>query len=315
MFRSVIVNQGELIKVKDNWLLVTGESENKIPIEDIYSVVIDNRAALLSMPAITALTDSGVHILLCNEKHMPVSVVLPLNTHYRPLDVIERQLALGQETKDLIWKKIIRKKIYNQAVVLQKAGVHRKTIGLLKEYIDGVSAGDITNREGLAAKVYFRALFGSAFIRMQDDAINSALNYGYAILRSAVSKSLASYGFNCVLGVHHINKNNPFNLADDLMEPLRPVIDYWADRNHESLLNELTKENRREIINIMKDKIEWDQKKTAIRFAIDRYIGSFSAAVQKMDYKLLKIPIISQLKYQCGDTGDEQSVYEDFSIV
>jgi len=229
MFRTVVVNLGEKLSVKDNWLIITADDEEKkIPLEDIYSVVVDNQRTYMTIPCLNALTNSGAHLLLCNEKHNPVSVVLPLNNHYRPLNVIRKQLAVTQDFKDDVWDRIIENKILNQARVLELCSCDTDRIKRLKELAKEVYDGDSGNREGVAAKMYFRSLFGSSFIRFNDDATNAALNYGYAVIRSAVSKALCGYGFNCVLGVHHINEANPFNLADDLMEPLRPIVDLWV---------------------------------------------------------------------------------------
>lgn len=99
--------------------------------------------------------------------------------------------------------------------------------------------GDTTNREAVAARKYFVALFGSTFRRTDEDVTNASLNYGYAIIRSCVAKTLAGYGFNGTVGIHHINETNPFNLADDIMEPLRPVVDMWTDENCDTLLKHL----------------------------------------------------------------------------
>lgn len=232
MWRTLIITQGEKISVKDNWLIVeTPESSNKIPVSDLYSIVVDNRQTYLTVAAITRLTNEGVHIIYCDEKHNPVSVIMPLNTHYRPLNVLKKQLALSQGFKDVMWQEIIKAKIENQAEVLKLQNCSMDVYRHLHKFIKEVTVGDKTNREGLSAKMFFRALYGSEFVRMADDVINAALNYGYAIIRSAVSKTLVAYGYNCVLGIHHISETNPFNLAEDLMEPLRPIVDLWVDNN------------------------------------------------------------------------------------
>ena len=168
-----------------------------------------------------------------------------------------------------------------------------------------VVAGDEGNREGIGAKWFFRSLYGADFIRMHDDGINAALNYGYAILRSAVGKTLTAYGYNCTMGVHHINEANPFNLADDLMEPLRPIVDLWVDEHQEELVDELTKEVRLELINLTNQTVLFDNKKMRMRYAIDKYISSFTSALEKGNPKLLKIPILLNLAAVAEKSGDE----------
>ena len=293
MFRTVIVNTGEHIKVKDNWLVVLAENEERrIPIDDIYCLVIDNQQTTITTPAVTALTNAGAYILLCNEKHLPVSIIYAHDTHYRPLNVLRRQISMTQVTKDLLWQQVVQAKLYNQGRALELCGVDTDRVSRLYELMEEVEAGDSGNREGIGAKWHFRSLFGSDFLRFNDDGINAALNYGYTIIRSAVAKTLAAYGYNCVLGIHHINEGNPFNLADDLMDPLRPVIDRWVDENHEELLNELTKQQRKELIDIVNTFVLCDKKRMQLRNAIDRYISSFTTAINNDDPRAIKFPTL-----------------------
>ena len=306
MFRTVIINQGEKISTRNNWLIVSIEGEErKIPIDDIYSIVLDNQQTVVTIPTIIALTNSGVHILVCNDKHMPAAVVFSHNMHYRPLNVIRKQINMLPELKNAIWKEVIRAKLCNQARVLELCHANLLKSERLYELADEVVDGDDGNIEGIGAKLYFRALFGADFIRMNDDGINSALNYGYAIIRSAVSKTLAAYGYNCVLGIHHINENNPFNLADDLMEPLRPLIDLWVDEHHEDLLDGLTKQQRNELVNLVNQFVMCDKKKMRVRNAIDKYISSFTTSIEKENPMLIKFPIIIKNSSSIEDEGDE----------
>ena len=278
---------------------------NKVPIEDIYSIVIDNSQCTISSAAVTAITQVGAHILVCNEKHMPQSVIYSLNTHYRPLNVIKKQLEMHEEFKAEIWQKIIREKIRNQAKVMDLCGVPREMSGRMLRFAEEVIPGDGGNREGIAAKWFFRAIYGSEFIRHADDAINAALNYGYSIIRSAVGKTLTAYGYNCVIGLHHINENNPFNLADDIMEPLRPLVDLWVDQNSEDLAVTLSRDNRRELVNIINQPVLQDKKRMSLRNAIDRYVSSLTTAIERQNPKLIKIPRVIGTDAQMGEKGDE----------
>ncbi|MBE6639036.1 MAG: type II CRISPR-associated endonuclease Cas1 [Ruminococcaceae bacterium] len=293
MFRTIAIHFGERIGVRDNWLTVAREEgEHRIPIEDLYSVVIDNPQASLSVTAIHRLTDAGVHVLICNEKHQPVSVILPQNNHYRPLNVIRRQIELSADLKNALWDRIIRAKIENQAQVLRLCQRSTDRSARLMELAAEVTNGDKGNREGIAAKMFFRELYGFTFVRMHDDAINAALNYGYAIIRSACAKTLCAYGYNCVLGLHHINESNPFNLADDIMEPLRPLIDMWVDDNQEDLVDSLSRSHRNALAAIVNEIVRMDGKKMRLRNAIDKYVNSLTTAINKEDPSLLKIPQI-----------------------
>ncbi|MDD4689031.1 MAG: type II CRISPR-associated endonuclease Cas1 [Eubacteriales bacterium] len=306
MWRSIIITQGEKVTLKDKWLVVeSSECCNQVPIDDIYSIVVDNRQCYLTVAAITALTNAGVHILYCDEKHQPVSVITSFNTHYRPLNVIRKQLDLRDEFKDTLWQRVIKGKIENQAQVLKLQGRLAETISHLLKYKDEVLVADKTNREGLAAKMYFRSLYGSEFIRMSDNCINSALNYGYAIIRSAVAKTLVAYGYNCVLGIHHISETNPFNLADDFMEPFRPIVDLWTDIHHEDLVDELSSEHKKGLVNVLNTTVLCNGKNMKVRYAIDKYISSFTSAIEKQDVNVLEIPKITKFTLNCGVTGDD----------
>lgn len=305
MWRTVIVTQGEKLIVKDNWLVVwSDKDEQRVPIGDIYSVVVDNRAALISVNAITTLTMAGVHIFFCDSKHTPVSLVLPMNTHYRPFGVIKKQLALTDEFKALLWQKIVKQKISNQVRCLRFVGVDHRKIEPIEEMIDDVLPGDVKNREAAASKKYFSALFGCTFKRTDEDVTNAALNYGYTIIRSAVCKTLVAYGYNCILGIHHINEQNAYNLADDIMEPLRPLVDLWTDNSCDDLWEKLTKTNRRDLIDLINVPIKMGKKKTRVRYAIDKYVSSLTTALEKKDPNQLAIPELIQIEYDFEDDED-----------
>ena len=293
MFRTLTVNFGEKLKVKDGWLTVEiADEERRIPIEDLYSVVIDNQETSITVPTLHALTDAGVHILVCNEKHQPVTIILPQNTHYRPLNVIKKQLSLSDDFKDKLWDRIVKAKINNQAEVLKLCGGKSEKVKRIRELAAEVIGGDEGNREGIAAKMFFREMYGSSFVRMNDDGINAALNYGYTIIRSAFCKTLCGYGYNCILGIHHINESNAFNLADDLMEPLRPVVDLWVDNNNEDLVDCLSRTQRNQLACIVNDDVKIDGKVMRIRNAIQLYVSSLTSAIEQQKADLLKIPEI-----------------------
>lgn len=304
MFRTVTVYKGERITVRQNWMVVTGENgERSIPIEDLYSVVVDNQQTVLTVPAISQLTSAGVHILVCNEKHLPETLILPQTVHYRPLGVIRKQIALPDDVRDGIWDRIVRQKILNQAAVLALCGGEREKVNRLVELSNEVADGDAGNREGIAARLFFRGLYGVTFVRMYDDAVNAALNYGYTVIRSAVAKTLAAYGYNCVLGIHHINESNFFNLADDIMEPLRPAVDMWVSDNSEDLVDGLTKAQKNELAALVNTVVLFDGKKMRMRNAIDKYVSTLTTAITELSPKKLKIPeIIRQDIY--NDTDD-----------
>ena len=242
MWRTVIVTEGEKITVENGNIRIVGKSaDNSVPLADIYSVVIDNRAAMISVNVLSVLAEAGAHVYFCNEKHLPVSYAIPLNTHFQPLAVLKKQINLSESLKDELWKAIVERKIKNQALCLKYAGVDKKKAEEIEQISEAVVSGDKNGAEALAAKKYFSYLFGNSFIRRFDDVTNAALNYGYSIIRSSVCKTLVSYGFNCAIGLHHCSEQNEFNLADDVIEPFRPVVDLWVDENCDRLFEKLNK--------------------------------------------------------------------------
>ncbi len=221
------------------------------------------------------------------------------------MNVVRRQIAWTEEEKDEFWNCVVSAKIQNQAKVLELCECGTATANRIRELAQEVQNGDEGNREGIAAKMFFRELYGSSFIRMADDTINAALNYGYTIIRSAFCKTLVAYGYFPTIGIHHINEANPFNLADDLMEPLRPLVDMWVNDNHEDLIGELTKQQRNELCALVNRLVLWEGKKMRVRNAIDKYVSSFTTAVEHRSAKYIKIPqIIREDIYSEEDESD-----------
>ena len=295
MFRTVYISGGEKLRIKDNWLTISmPTSEKQVPIGDIRAIVVDNIHALASMYTLQALAKENIAVIICDDEHLPCCNVVPLNQHYRPYGVLKRQLALTEEFKNLLWARITRSKILNQSMALWIKEGNTPAVMRLEQLAAEVLPGDIGNREGIAAKMFFRNFYGYNFIRFEDDIINSAMNYGYAIMRSTVAQALCSYGYNCALGIHHINENNPFNLADDFMEPLRPLVDLWIDRNNEDLVEKLTKTNKIGLINVVNSNIFLGDKLMKVHNAIDKYVGSLTTAIEHGDVNRLQVPLMGE---------------------
>ena len=292
MWRSVIIYNGERLNIKDEWLIVTLEDgkSKQIPLEDLYCLVIDNRNLMISVPTLSALAKYRVHVIITDEKHLPVSQIYPLNTNYHCYRIFKKQSAMDEEFKERIWQKIIRRKILNQAQCLENQWGEQEAIDRLRELADEVEFGDSGNREGISAKLYFRNLYGSNFVRMADDNINALLNYGYAIIRSGVAKALVSHGFNCVIGVHHISETNEFNLADDFMEPLRPLVDNWVATNTDAHEEGLSKYTKGELVNLYNKEVLFSGKEMKVRYAIDSMVKSFVTSLETNNPNRLVLP-------------------------
>lgn len=204
-----------------------------IPCEDIGVVLIDEPGTTLSHAALVALVECGAAVVICGRDHLPVGMLLPLSTHTEVVVRINEQIAVNKPLKKRLWKQLVTAKIRAQAENLELDSPKRRKLLALAR---GVRSGDPSNVEAQAAKVYWSAWLsnrkaqeGKPFRRDAKGAPpNNLLNYGYAVLRAAIARALVAAGLNPVLGIHHSNRSNPFCLADDLLEPLRPIVDARA---------------------------------------------------------------------------------------
>lgn len=165
-----------------------------------------------------------------------------------------------------------------------------RSIEMVENFINTLAFADVTNREGLTAKVFFRELYGSNFVRFSDDGINNALNYGYKILTSAISRTISKYGLNNYLGIFHIGKSNPFNLACDFIEPFRPLIDYWVSTNIDTITNQISYNHRLQLINLLNFKVIINKKYVTITKAIDYMIRSYITVLNENNTSKLELP-------------------------
>lgn len=219
-----------------------------------------------------------IKIIFCDEKRNPAGEILPYCGSYDSSRQIRTQIRWDLEKKAQVWKAIIGEKIKNQARVLMEYG-HQKEAAMLKAYEESVEEGDRTNREGHAAKVYFNALWGREFSRRDPSVVNGALNYGYAIILSACNREAAASGYMTQLGLFHDNIFNPFNLGSDLMEPFRPLVD--REVLSMTLENQLTADNKKDLINILNQKVIIQDRLTTVTQAIGIYSRSVFRAMEE----------------------------------
>ena len=222
--RTLLFTNKSKIKTKNKQLVIeTEEREGIVPIEDIGFVVIEHPQIFITIPTLNELIANNVAVIFCNEKHMPSSMLLNLDSHYIQHTHFTNQIAASQPLKKKIWQQIIKEKITNQKYLLEQ---NNKPSGPMEYYANSVLSGDTDNREGAAARYYWQHIFDFDFARERNgDYPNNMLNYGYIVLRAAVARALSGVGLLNTLGIHHHNKYNSFCLADDIMEPYRVLID------------------------------------------------------------------------------------------
>lgn len=287
-YRQVIIKKSEKLHFKDNQLIIDkDESSTKVPLEDINYILIEDSSTILTTRLLAELGKNAISLIVCDEKFEPTSIMYPYNYHFKQLDVFTHQLEIDNSIKNEFWNQIVKRKIENSIRVLEMTSKDEFPISKLTEYINEITDGDSKNREGLAAKMYFRSLFGSDFIRFYDDNVNTALNYGYTIIASAIIRNLAVYGLNTYLGIHHSSKINNFNLAYDFLEPYRSVVDKFVYDNKEDIVLPLSFEFRKKLINLLNEEVLHQNKKYTIEYSIGllikSYIKSFSTGEIKLD--------------------------------
>lgn len=270
----------------DNLKVINHDDELLIPLSDIHTVILDNYKILLSVQLINQFSHNNINVVICDLAHLPKTLIMPINGHSLSPLILKNQIAWDEDIKKEVHQKIVTNKIRNQAAVLRHFNCNTDVIAAVLKFSEEVSVGDATNREGLASKMYFRELFGKDFIRFNEDILNAGLNYGYAILRSLISKSVVAKGLHPSIGVFHIGRNNPYNLSDDIIEVYRPIIDVWVKNN---LMDEkiFIKEHRLELIKQTLTSVVISNKKqtlfNGINIFVDNLIRIFSSSIDEYE--------------------------------
>ena len=267
-FRTVIINSRCKLELSLNFMVCRKEYEEKrIVLDEIKLLIINSLHVSMTTSLIAEIINKKIKMIFIDEKHNPIGELTPYQNNYYSYRKIRMQCSFSQESKDYLWKKIIEKKILNQAknlIKLQKSDEYCKLI----EYSKAIEIGDLTNREGHSAKVYFNAIFGKNFSRDDETCvINKYLNYGYSILLSTINREIKSLGYLTELGIHHIGESNSFNLSCDFIEPLRPLIDSYILRDY---INE--KNFKSEFANILSLKVIYKEKVVYLDNAIHLYV-------------------------------------------
>ena len=248
----------------------------------------------MSANLLSELAVNNVATIICDTSHIPCTIVTPLSQHSRQSKVTQMQIAMSQPLRKNLWQAIVKQKIVNQAAVLSKFDCD-ETAGKLIKLTTEVRSGDTTNRESIAARLYFADLFDDA-TRRKPTWYNSALNYTYAIVRSVVARSIAARGLVPSLGLFHHSELNSFNLADDVIEPYRPFVDDYVlsviSIRHVGDIGDssLTKEDRHLAIDILNNYVMINNKQFTVRDAVDITVESLVRAIKDGMATKLELP-------------------------
>lgn len=283
-FRTLIIDSHSKLEYSLGYFVFRSASETKrININEIQCVIVQSLAVSITSSLLCELIKNNINIIFCDEKRNPHSQLLPLYGSYNSFKKYSQQINWSKEIKDYVWKLIIKEKIKGETHFL-KSIQNEEILNMLYEYINQVEDGDVTNREGHAAKVYFNNIFGKDFTRSDDSKMNIYLNYGYSIIASYISRTIVSLGYLTQLGIHHIGVDNEFNFTYDLIEPFRIYVDMYAKniKDEENFKDKLS--------NILNEYISIDDKKQSIANAISIYVQSVITALNEEDPKYIIFP-------------------------
>lgn len=298
-WRTLYVEDSQKVSLYlNNLKLEIGDEQYVVPIADIDTVIFNNYKMYLTVQLLCKLSQNNVCVIVCEKNGLPELVVNSITGNFSAFRQQELQLNLDEGWRKLLWQIIVKGKILNQETVLEYFSLDMQAIEYLLDFEEQVDLDDVTNREGLAAKVYFRALFGELFTRERDagDAVNIALNYGYAIIRSMLSRSIVAKGLLPTLGIKHRNPYNHFNLVDDFIEPYRPLIDQWVYSNIYKRSSPFAREQRLGLLEALTGKIVYDNKKYSVAQSMNIYVDSIVNFMKTGDDELLKMPDIRFVK-------------------
>ncbi len=268
-FRVVVIKNRAKLSYKNEYLMVKDEKLNIIHLSEINTLIIESTQVTISSYLINKLINRKIKVLFCDEKHNPLCELVPYYGSHNTSKKIKHQSNWCLNNKNTLWTYIVAQKMKNQSAMLLKYGFNENNV--INNYLLELEVGDVTNREGHSAKVYFNALFGRDFKRDIKTDINSALNYGYAILLSAFNRSIVSLGNLTQIGVNHKNEFNHFNLSSDLMEPFRVLVDELVFCNMVRDKRVFNSDLKLELIDILNKQIIYDNKKYFLNNAIQVY--------------------------------------------
>lgn len=282
------------LNIRYNQLVITSKKTGEVnqrPMEDIGFVLLDHPQITFTQAVMQHFAENNTAVIFCNQKHHPSSMLFHLDTHQVQTEHFRAQVDASQPLKKSLWQQTIKSKIRNQATVLDVNGYSGDA---LRHMSHQVKSGDPNNEEARAARYYWPVLFGQDFIRNRFGLPpNNLLNYGYAVLRAAVARSISGSGLLPTLGIHHRNKYNAFCLADDIMEPYRPFVDLQVCEMYGvgACNEDLTTENKTGLLNILTSDVMIQGKKRPLMIALSETTASLAKCFKK-ELSKIKYPVL-----------------------
>lgn len=282
-WRIIVISRRAKLDYQMGYMVVRGEEITKIHLGEISTVLIESTAVSLTTSLLSELSKKKIKVIFCDEKRNPSSELMSYYGSHDTSNKVRKQIQWLKNTKEAVWTEIVSEKIRKQKELMQYLGKGESE--LLNSYLEEIEWNDMTNREGHAAKVYFNALFGLSFTRTADNLINAALNYGYSILLSAFTREIVANGYITQLGIFHDNMFNQFNLASDLMEPFRVIVDQkvWG-----MPLKTFEHDEKMQLVDLLNHEVKIDGKIQYINNAIKIYCKSVFEALNENDSSLIR---------------------------
>ncbi len=289
--RTLLLENKTSITTKNFQLVIKTEAkESTIPIEDIGFIVLDHPEIYISIPTMNLLVENNASVIICGNNHLPNGMFLNLNSHHIQQEIFKNQINASLPLKKQLWQQTIVEKINNQGILLEKVTQKKNNFDFLASK---VLSGDASNMEGVAANFYWKSFFEHHFKRERfGDYPNNFLNYGYAILRAATARTLSGSGLLNTLGIHHKSKYNAFALADDIMEPFRPIVDEKVlELTQKYDTQELNTQLKAELLQILTRTVYFKNEKSPLMVALQKTSSSlqqcFTGERKKIKYPKL----------------------------
>ncbi len=288
----IFTNSGKL-HIKNYQLLYKADNSDEeisIPMEDIGTIILENPQITITNYMLSLCADYEITVVTCDKKHKPNGILTPFYQHSRNTKIAFAHIKTKEPLKKQIWQKIIKQKIKNQSNVLKILFDENE----LDYFVNKVQSGDIKNIEGQTSKIYWQLLFNN-FKRHSSDKYNAMLDYGYAIIRSTISKYIASSGLIPCFGVHHCNELNPFNLTEDLIEPFRPFVDLMVAQA-EIVNSTLTNSDKLYLLGILSKQCQYKNEQITVQNACENICKTFVKTILEKDLKYLELPEFIEAK-------------------
>lgn len=317
VWRSVVISQPAKLKREHFSLVIEQVQSARVPFEDIAVIVLNNREITLTHPVLSACAEYGIGLYSTGDNHQPNGVFLPFLSHSRATRMMRLQLGLDKPQAKRAWAEMVKAKISNQARCLNLAfslpqsnsprplgeglGVrdnYHAAIARLESYVSRVRSGDSENMEAQASSFYFPLLFGKGFHRAKDCWINAALDYGYAVIRGAITRALVAHGFQPNIGLFHRSEQNAFNLADDLIEPYRALVDLHVINHinpHTKPDAELTPADKVALVALLNVDVQMPRGMMSMLSSIEQATESLVRLYEGANESVLELPVLDGL--------------------